>query len=227
MLPVVGSSSPAISRMVVDLPAPFGPRKPVTTPGCTTKSRPSTASLSPYRLLRFLISIICAPSSGYGACYLFHARATAPPAASADQPHIDPPPSTGARLAKATVRLGFIWPRPAGEDGGGQPVSTGRRCRKDHPAGRCITGLLSLSLRPGTTGSEGGGAGPLGLWQREASRPHPVRLPGWLRRRRCRQPGRGRRRLRPGRGGGGGARPRPTGPPPPPAPRPPPPPRPP
>src|SRR6266699_7326961 len=46
-LPPLGSSSPAISRIVVDLPAPFGPRKPVTTPGCTTKSKPSTASFSP------------------------------------------------------------------------------------------------------------------------------------------------------------------------------------
>src|SRR6266851_4309594 len=70
--------------------------------------------------------------------------------------------ATRARLAKATVRLAFIWPASAGEYGGGQPISTVRRCRKDHPAARCITGLLSLSLRPGTTGSEGGGAGPLG-----------------------------------------------------------------
>jgi hypothetical protein len=37
----------------VDLPAPFGPRKPVTTPGWTTKSSLSTASFSLYRLLRF------------------------------------------------------------------------------------------------------------------------------------------------------------------------------
>ena len=46
-LPPLGSSSPAINLIVVDLPAPFGPRKPITTPGCTTKSRPSTASFSP------------------------------------------------------------------------------------------------------------------------------------------------------------------------------------
>jgi len=70
--------------------------------------------------------------------------------------------ATGARLARAAVRLAFIWPAPAGGYGGGQPVSTVRRCRKDHPAARRVTGLVSLSLRPGTTGSEGGGAGPLG-----------------------------------------------------------------
>src|ERR1035437_9352074 len=38
--------------MVVDLPAPLGPRNPVTTPGFTTKLSPSTAALSPYLLVR-------------------------------------------------------------------------------------------------------------------------------------------------------------------------------
>src|SRR4051812_15606203 len=47
--------------MVVDFPEPFGPRKPVTVPGCTTKFNPSTASLVPYRLLRFSTSIIDLP----------------------------------------------------------------------------------------------------------------------------------------------------------------------
>ena len=32
-----------IMRMVVDLPDPFGPRNPVTTPGGTSKVRSSTA----------------------------------------------------------------------------------------------------------------------------------------------------------------------------------------
>src|SRR5262252_3299148 len=62
--PAVGSSRPAIIRIVVDLPAPFGPRKPVTMPGWTTKSSPSTASFSPYRLLRFSTSIIACPAIG-------------------------------------------------------------------------------------------------------------------------------------------------------------------
>jgi hypothetical protein len=35
-------------RIVVDLPAPFGPRKPVTLPGSTSKVRPSTARTAPY-----------------------------------------------------------------------------------------------------------------------------------------------------------------------------------
>ena len=33
--PDVGRSSPMIMRMVVDFPAPFGPRKPVTRPAST------------------------------------------------------------------------------------------------------------------------------------------------------------------------------------------------
>src|SRR3954468_19086438 len=45
-------------RMVVDLPAPLGPRKPVTVPGFTTKSSPSTAVFSPYFLVSCRASII-------------------------------------------------------------------------------------------------------------------------------------------------------------------------
>src|SRR5699024_6968431 len=37
----VGSSRPMIIRIVVDLPAPFGPRKPVTLPGWMVKLMPS------------------------------------------------------------------------------------------------------------------------------------------------------------------------------------------
>ena len=44
--------------MVVVLPAPFGPRNPVTLPGSTLKDRLSTASLSPYLFERPRTSII-------------------------------------------------------------------------------------------------------------------------------------------------------------------------
>src|ERR1017187_6227410 len=43
--------------MVVDFPAPFGPRKPVTTPGRTVKLRSSTAVLAPNRLVNCTASI--------------------------------------------------------------------------------------------------------------------------------------------------------------------------
>jgi hypothetical protein len=45
--PLVGSSRPRIIRMVVDFPAPFGPRKPVTTPGWTVNVRSETAVVRP------------------------------------------------------------------------------------------------------------------------------------------------------------------------------------
>src|ERR1700685_3686379 len=45
-------------RIVVVLPAPFGPRKPVTLPGSMPNVSPSTAVLSPYRFVRPRTSII-------------------------------------------------------------------------------------------------------------------------------------------------------------------------
>src|SRR3954451_15197184 len=40
--------------MVVDLPAPLGPRKPKTSPAATSKSTPSTATSSSYVFVRAL-----------------------------------------------------------------------------------------------------------------------------------------------------------------------------
>ena len=56
--PLVGRSSPSIIRMVVDLPAPFGPRNPVTRPGGTVNVRSSTAFVSPKCLVSPLASIM-------------------------------------------------------------------------------------------------------------------------------------------------------------------------
>ena len=60
-VPCVGRSRPMIMRIVVDLPAPFGPRKPVTRPGCTVNVMPSTAVLGPYLLVRPWASIMSVP----------------------------------------------------------------------------------------------------------------------------------------------------------------------
>ena len=62
--PAVGRSRPRIIRIVVDLPAPLGPRKPVTTPGRIVALMPSTASLSPYLLASCSSSIIGLSASG-------------------------------------------------------------------------------------------------------------------------------------------------------------------
>src|SRR3954451_23930638 len=52
MVPASRGISPVSMRMVVDLPAPVGPRKPKKLPRGTSRSTPSTAALSPYNLRR-------------------------------------------------------------------------------------------------------------------------------------------------------------------------------
>src|SRR6266581_8243222 len=49
--PEVGSARPSSNRMVVDFPAPFGPRNPVIRPGASSKVRSLTAVTVPYRLV--------------------------------------------------------------------------------------------------------------------------------------------------------------------------------
>ena len=62
ILPQVGGMKPVIMRMVVDLPAPLGPRKPTTSPLLTSKETSSTASFAPNALDRFSTLIIaCIP----------------------------------------------------------------------------------------------------------------------------------------------------------------------
>src|SRR5262245_5351408 len=51
--PLEGRASPRSTRMEVVLPAPFGPRRPITAPSGTSKVRPSTTVAAPYRLPRF------------------------------------------------------------------------------------------------------------------------------------------------------------------------------
>src|SRR6185312_12120240 len=51
--PEVGAISPHSTRMVVDLPAPLGPRKPKISPDWTSRFRSATAVKSPKRLVSF------------------------------------------------------------------------------------------------------------------------------------------------------------------------------
>src|SRR6185295_5596418 len=51
--PEVGGINPVTMRMVVDLPAPLGPRKPSTSPRSTEKEIPSTARFGPNVFTRF------------------------------------------------------------------------------------------------------------------------------------------------------------------------------
>src|SRR5829696_7664752 len=54
-----------MSCRVVDLPAPLGPRNPVTFPGSTQNDSPSTARLPPNSLVRPMASIRMAVTSAY------------------------------------------------------------------------------------------------------------------------------------------------------------------
>src|SRR5580692_5089978 len=57
MLPEVGASRPVSILMVVDLPAPLGPRKPKNWPASTRRFTPCTAVNSPNRRVRSVVSI--------------------------------------------------------------------------------------------------------------------------------------------------------------------------
>src|SRR5207302_4565493 len=50
--PVDGRTSPHAIFVSVDLPAPFGPSSPTSSPSPTSRSTPPSASIGPYRLAR-------------------------------------------------------------------------------------------------------------------------------------------------------------------------------
>jgi hypothetical protein len=56
-VPLVGTLNVVSIRVVVVLPAPFGPSRPSTVPCGTTKLTPSTATLSSNFLTRSMASI--------------------------------------------------------------------------------------------------------------------------------------------------------------------------
>ena len=55
-VPEVGGSKVVNIRRVVDLPAPFGPRKATSSPGSTSMSTPRTASTVSFLLVNCLRS---------------------------------------------------------------------------------------------------------------------------------------------------------------------------
>src|SRR3984957_4690383 len=60
--PALGARRPVSILMVVDFPAPLGPRKPKNCPGATRRSMPSTAINSPKRRVRPWVEIVGAAS---------------------------------------------------------------------------------------------------------------------------------------------------------------------
>src|SRR3954447_17865127 len=63
-LPAVGRARPRTIRSVVVLPAPLGPRKPVTAPSRTRNDRSSTAAMGPKRLVSPTASIVAVVVAG-------------------------------------------------------------------------------------------------------------------------------------------------------------------
>src|SRR5271165_5458954 len=61
MRPEVGASSPVSILIVVDFPAPFGPRNPKKWPACTFRSMASTAVSAPNVLVSFSVAIAISP----------------------------------------------------------------------------------------------------------------------------------------------------------------------
>jgi hypothetical protein len=109
-----GASRPTIIRMVVVFPDPFGPTKPVTTPGRTVKLRSSTASVWPYRFVRPRASGPGCPARQPGHC---HARSvkslpeTRPGTAQRQ-------PSTPVKIrAKVKVKPAMLRSQPGGYGG--------------------------------------------------------------------------------------------------------------
>src|SRR5579864_2696331 len=63
-VPAVGGRKQVRTRIVVVLPAPFGPRKPTICPFSTSKEMLSTATVRAYRLVRpSTLIILCYPRS--------------------------------------------------------------------------------------------------------------------------------------------------------------------
>ena len=65
--PPVGRTRPSSIRSVVVLPAPFGPRKPYTSPRAPVRLTPSTASRSPYLLVSPSCHDVCVMTRGSAA----------------------------------------------------------------------------------------------------------------------------------------------------------------
>ena len=63
IVPSVGSIKPVIMFIVVDFPAPLGPKKPTTSPSFTVKLMLSTATKFPYFFVTFFTSITCFSSN--------------------------------------------------------------------------------------------------------------------------------------------------------------------
>src|SRR6266568_3564521 len=94
--------------MAVVLPAPFGPRMPVTAPRAALSVSPSTAVVWPYRLISLLIS-----TAGGCGTVLTHASLRRPECPLCDAGHLGSLPGSSVRSAAVSMtcaRLGKTLP---------------------------------------------------------------------------------------------------------------------
>src|SRR3954452_1591677 len=133
-VPDVGTVRPTMMRIVVDLPAPFGPRKPVTRPGWAVKETLSTAVKPAYLRVSDSTVIMWQPSPRRGL------------RTSASRPH--PPPPLGGAGSRSfgrspTPLRSLGW---AGDHRPALTVGRARRSRRSHTgvarlgAGRRVDG---------------------------------------------------------------------------------------
>ena len=105
-LPDVGATRPSSSFSDVVLPAPFGPKKPKTSPRGTARDKPATATLRPNSRRNAAVSIaysgiycrVCAISSS-------SSPLTAPATANVSPPadHISTPPGSLSPAARPSI----------------------------------------------------------------------------------------------------------------------------
>src|SRR3954451_20184893 len=134
--PDVGAVGPTMTRIVVDLPAPFGPRKPVTRPGRAVKETLSTAVKPAYLRVSDSTVIMWQPSPRRGV------------RTSASRP--DPPPPLGGAGSRSFGRS--LRPlRSLGWAGDHRPALAVGRARRSR---RSRTGVARLGA--GRRGDGGG-----------------------------------------------------------------------
>src|SRR3954471_15311586 len=164
-LPSVGGMKPVIIRMVVDLPAPFGPRKPSTSPRLTVNEIPSTARFAPKDFTRLSILII-----KLGSFLTVQGGGLSPKNAAA-------PAAEASRRAILRYSFSFLpSPRPSGETNDRNQVRA-RRCARNahHCCKRVLDGAdpnaigheLRAHRRPGRQG-RGVGADAAGARRQDA-----------------------------------------------------------
>src|SRR5581483_11759931 len=122
MVPVVGSSNPAIIRMVVVLPQPDGPSREKNSPSAMVRSSPATAVTTPPRAWNSLTTPVSSMAGSEPACRVAAGAAAwlraAPTLPCSSCGPAGPWPAAGSAPARAGVWLSVI--------GGGYPLLSAR-----------------------------------------------------------------------------------------------------